>query len=476
MKPFTYCLTLLAAATAAAQDPAPAPAAIDAPALYQQHCAQCHGKNLEGGNAQSMLDRIWNFGDSDGYVGRSIKHGITHLGMPAYEAVLSEDEIKALVQFIRQKETEAGFVKPPPPERVQTLDYEVKVDVWVKDLIIPFAIAFADADTALITERPGTLRTVLKGQLQPAPVQGTPEVLAEGQGGLMAVAVDPAYAENGWVYLAYSHALKPAEGQERAPAMTRLVRGHIRDNAWTNEEVIFEAPHESYLDTRVHYGCRIVFDAQGHLYFGIGERGNQDHAQDLARPNGKVHRIWPDGRIPEDNPFADTPGAQKTIYSYGNRNPQGLSFHPETGLLWESEHGPMGGDELNVIRPGANYGWPLITYGRNYNGTPITTSPRADGLQQPALFWRPSTAVCGIAFYHGAQFPRWQNALLVGALKYEQVSVIQVENDRVMHEEVILKNIGRVRDVAPGPDGAIYVITNNPDQILRLSHLADRSY
>ncbi|GMV91488.1 MAG: hypothetical protein AMXMBFR82_12660 [Candidatus Hydrogenedentota bacterium] len=448
----------------------------DGAALYKQYCAQCHGAELQGGNAQSMVDGVWQFGEGAGYMFRNTKHGITHLGMPAYEATLSDEQIRAIVDFILSREQEAGAVKPPPPDRIQTLDYEIDVNVVAEGLEIPWAIAFPDASTALITERPGRLRVLRDGKLETEPVQGTPEVLHEGQGGLMDVAVDPKYGENGWVYLAYSHALPVSGDQERPLAMTRIVRGKIDGNAWTGEQVVFEAPHDTYLPTRIHYGCQIAFDAEGHLYFGIGERGQQDHAQDLSRPNGKVHRVWPDGSIPDDNPFVGKEGALPSIFSFGNRNPQGLSINPADDLLWESEHGPMGGDELNVIEAGNNYGWPLITYGRNYNGALVSEDRRKEGLEQPALYWRPSIAVSGVEFYTGDQFPRWQNALLVGALKYEQVSVLQIEDHRVMHEETILKNIGRVRDIKCAPDGSVYVVANSPDIVLKLSLIAERKY
>lgn len=450
--------------------------APDGEALYNQYCAQCHGAELQGGNAQSMVDGVWQFGEGAGYMFRNTKHGITHLGMPAYEATLNDDQIRAIVDFILNAEHESGAVKPPPPDRIQTLDYEINVDVVAEDLEIPWAIAFPDASAALITERPGRVRVLHKGKLATEPVQGTPEVLHEGQGGLMDVAVDPKYDENGWVYLAYSHALPVSGDQERPLAMTRIVRGKIDGNAWTNEQVVFEAPHDTYLPTRIHYGCQIAFDAEGHLYFGIGERGQQDNAQDLSRPNGKVHRVWPDGTIPDDNPFVGKEGALPSIFSFGNRNPQGLSVNPADGLLWESEHGPMGGDELNVIEAGNNYGWPLITYGRNYDGAVISEFRRKEGLEQPAMYWRPSIAVSGVEFYTGDQFPKWKNALLVGALKYEQVCVLQIEDHRVMHEETILKNIGRVRDIKCAPDGSVYVVANSPDIVLKLSLIAERKY
>ena len=382
----SVALGIFAAAFADAQE------APNGQALYQQFCAQCHGANLQGGNAQSMVDGVWQFGAGKGYVTRNIKHGITNLGMPAYESSMSDKQIAAVTEFILAAEKSVGAVKPAPPSEVQTLDYHVKVDQWVQGLEDPWSIAFPDAETALITEKSGHLRIVKNGVLAPTPVTGTPEVLAEGQGGLMDVAVDPHFAANGWTYLAFSHAL-PAKGADPRLAMTKLVRGKIADGKWANEEVLFEAPHESYLPSRVHYGCRIVFDDKGHLFFAIGERGFQDHAQDVTRPNGKVHRIKTDGSIPKDNPFRKKHGAIKSIYSYGNRNAQGLAVHPETGYLWETEHGPMGGDEINVIESGKNYGWPVVTYGRNYTGQLISELTEKEGIEAPASYWRPSQSV-----------------------------------------------------------------------------------
>ena len=242
---------------------------------------------------------------------------------------------------------------------------------------------------------------------------------------------------------------------------------------WVDEEVIYEAPDDAYLTTRHHYGNRIVFDRKGYLYFSIGDRGKQDHAQDPTRPNGKIHRIYPDGSLPDDNPFRNE-GLQ-TLYTLGNRNPQGISVHPETDDVWAAEHGPLGGDELNLIRKGVNYGWPVITYGSNYNGTPITEHTSMEGYAQPNLYWKPSTAVCGMEFYQGKAFPKWRNKLLVGALKYEDVRLLDIEGDRVMHQEVILKNYGRVRDIGLDPLGDVYVVVNKPDRVIRLSSLGERS-
>lgn len=440
----------------------------DAPSLYQQYCAQCHGSDLDGGNATSLIDGVWQFGAEDSYITRNIKHGIPHLGMPSYENSLSDDEIRNIVRYIRDIEKEEGVQRPPIPETVETMDYFMISEVFADNLEIPWAIDFIDENTALITERPGRLRIVRDGKLMPEPVKNTPEVLHEGQGGLLDVAVDPDYEENGWIYLAYSHELADYQG-ERPPAMTRLVRAKIENNTWTNEEVLFEAPHDTYRTTRHHYGCRIVFDPWGYLYFAIGDRGAGYQAQDFSLPNGKVHRIHKDGSIPNDNPYLYDDSAMKSLYSLGNRNIQGMAIHPSTGKLWATEHGPMGGDELNLIEAGKNYGWETITYGRNYNGSVITELTHMPGMEQPVFYWNPSLAVCGLDFYTGNLFDKWKNRLLVGALKYEEVRLLQLEDNRVVHEQVILKGAGRVRDVSTGPDGAIYVVLNDPDKVIRLT-------
>jgi glucose/arabinose dehydrogenase len=436
--------------------------------LYQEHCATCHGARLQGGMSQSLIDGVWQFGEGRNYIHSNIKFGLPQLGMPGYDGVLSDAQIGQIVSFLLDSERDEKITRPPIPETSYSLDYTLKIEKWVEGLEVPWSIEFLDKDTALVTERPGRLRVVRNGVLQAEPVRGTPVVLNEGQGGLLDVAIDPAYAANGWIYLSYSHAL-PASGGRRPGAMTRLVRGRIMNGEWTDEEVVYEAPHELYLTTRHHYGCRIVFDKKGYLYFGIGERGMQDHAQELGRPNGKIHRILSDGTIPEDNPFFKTDNALPTIYAFGNRNPQGLAIHPETDELWEAEHGPLGGDEINVIRAGKNYGWPVITYGRNYNGTIITEFVAKPEMEQPVLYYTPSIAICSMTFYTGNLFDKWKNQLLVTALKYEEVRLLDVKENRVLHDQVILKNAGRVRDIAVGPDGAIYVALNDPGTILRLT-------
>lgn len=356
------------------------------------------------------------------------------------------------------------------PDQAETLDYMLQIEPFVEGLENPWGIDFIDAQTALVTEQPGDVHLVENGQLRAEPIAGIPEALYAGQGGMLDVAVDPNYAENGWIYLAYSHAI--GEGDDR-PAMTRIVRGRLSDNTWTDEELLFEAPHETYRTTRRHYGSRIVFSPEGHLYFSIGDRGMKEQAQDLSLPNGKIHRIHRDGSIPQDNPFINQDGALPSIFSYGHRNPQGVAVHPETGEVWAVEHGPRGGDELNRVVAGQNYGWPEITYGINYDGTIITGDRAKEGMEQPVLYWRPSIAVSGLDFYSGEAFPYWRNHLLVGALRDQEVRLLSLAGDRVQHQEVILKDAGRVREAVTGPDGAIYVVLNAPPMVLRLSHMRD---
>ena len=440
-----------------------------AAAMYAAKCASCHGSELQGGNAQSMVDGVWQYGAADWDLSRNIKFGISAVGMPNYGDVYTDDEIESLVAFIRAAEEEGGSEPPPLPERLYARDYDVRVEPWVDaGLEIPWALTFVDGKTALATERGGRLRVIRDGTLDPDAITGIPEVYARGQGGLMDVALDPDHPSNGWVYLAYSHALPETDG--KTPSMTRIIRGRIDSGAWTDEELVFEAPPETYRDTVYHFGCRIVFDPEGRLYFSIGDRGNQDDAQDPHLPNGKIHRVWPDGSIPEDNPFADGAEGMPSVYTYGNRNPQGLAVHPRSGAVWETEHGPMGGDEVNVIESGVNYGWPKITYGLNYDGTPVSDRQAAAGLRQPVWYWAPSIAVCGIEFCSGDEFPRWRNQLLVGGLGHEVLLRLAITGRRVIHQEQLMRNAGRVRDVAVDPSGAIYVVLNKPDTILRLTN------
>jgi glucose/arabinose dehydrogenase len=433
--------------------------------LYMKYCATCHGKDMDGGMAKSLTDGKWQFGATDAEIFNHIEEGIPKRGMPGFQVSMTEEDIEKIIVFIRKEESLQRNKEKRDPQKAENRKYNIVVNTWVEDLDFPWALDFIDKKTALISERPGYLRLVKSGKLQDEPIQGTPRVLHEGQGGLMDVAVDPDYSNNGWVYLSYSHILE----EDDELTMTRIVRGKINKNKWANQQVLFEALAEHYSDTRHHYGSRIVFDKKGYLYFSIGDRGARHQAQQINRPNGKIHRIYKDGKIPKDNPFVYKNNAIQSIFSYGNRNPQGLAVHPQSDQVWETEHGPMGGDEVNLILSGKNYGWPEVTYGQNYDGTVISEYTEKPGMEPPVLHWTPSIAVCGLDFYTGNLFPKWQNDLIVGALRYEQVRILEIENNRIVDDQVILSDYGRVRDVTCGPDGAIYVVLNEPDKIIRIT-------
>jgi len=348
-----------------------------------------------------------------------------------------------------------------PIVEVPSIQDLVRVEDWVTGLKEPWGVHFIGEKTALVTEKRGKLWQVtpeIKFE-----IRGIPASVGRGQGGLMDVATDPNYAENGWIYLSFSH----ADVDQRKKLMTKIVRGKIEGGQWSVEQTLFQANAEDYISSGHHFGSRITFDDKGHLYFGIGDRGKKDDAQDLTKPNGKIHRIMRDGSIPDDNPFVAVEGAYPSIYSYGNRNPQGTIIHPETGVVWETEHGPKGGDELNSIKPGVNYGWPKISYGRNYSGTVLTPHTALPGMAQPVSQWTPSIAVCGLDVYTGDLFPEWKGRLLAGALAYQTVRLIEVDGETYVSESTLIKDQGRVRDVTTGPDGAIYVAL--PTRIVRIS-------
>ena len=438
--------------------------------LYAAQCANCHGKDLRGGMASSLFDNVWRFGADDQSIARAIRDGYPDQGMEAFKAMLSEAEIRAMVVYLREQAAQFArattkYATPVDNQLVTSHEHKFRLEQVAEGLATPWSVAFLPEGGMLVTELPGTLRLVEHGQVN-VPMTGTPRVRAQGQGGLMDVKLHPGYASNGWIYLTFSHAATNAETTNGG--MTSVVRGRLRDRQWVDEQVIFRAPAWTYRSTEIHFGSRLTFDGAGHLFFSIGERGSQEHAQDLTRPNGKIHRVMEDGAIPADNPFVGQEGACRSIWSYGQRNPQGLVWDAATGRLWETEHGPRGGDELNLIRKGANYGWPRITYGINYNGTPITDRTEMPGMEQPIIHWTPSIAVCAVEIYQGDKFPRWKNNLFVTALAQEELRRLVLAGDRVVEQEVIFKNIGRVRDVVAGPDGLLYVVLNKPDRVVRL--------
>jgi len=331
---------------------------------------------------------------------------------------------------------------------------DIEVETYATGLDAPWGMAFLPDGRMIVTEKPGSIRIVnTNGSISEA-LTGAPEVCACGQGGMLDVQVHPDFENNSMVYLAYAH---PIQKDGEKLGYTAIARAKLNGLALENLEVIYKADDKFYTKRGHHFGSRIVFDEEGYLFFSIGDRGQQDLAQDYTNPNGGMHRIHDDGRIPEDNPFVDMPGAIKSLWTYGNRNPQGVDVHPTTGEIWAAEHGPRGGDELNHIQKGLNYGWPTITYGINYNGSVITDETSREGMEQPNWFWKPSIAACGMSFYTGDVFGPWKNSLLVTSLKFGEIHRLSLNGGSVIHSEVITKIEGRPRDVLTGPDGNIYV-------------------
>ena len=346
---------------------------------------------------------------------------------------------------------------------VKTEKVSFKVETYADGFEIPWGMAFLPDNRMMVTDRIGDLWIVEKDGKDKVKVSGEiPNVRSKGQGGMLDVAVHPDFNRNSYIYLSYSD-------YSENKSHTSLIRAKLVNNSLVNSQIIFRPEEKFFTKRSLHFGSRIIFDDKGFIFFCIGDRGDRDLAQNLDMPNGKMYRIRDDGTIPIDNPFYYTKGAIKSIWSYGHRNPQGLAIHPSTRQLWEAEHGPRGGDEVNIILRGHNYGWPVITYGKNYSGTIISKLTHHEGMDQPVFHWTPSIAVCGIAFYEGSQFPEWKNNLLATSLKYERLHRVELDGMNMVKDEIIFEAKSRVRDVEVGPDGIIYVALEDPGRIVKLT-------
>lgn len=348
--------------------------------------------------------------------------------------------------------------------QTETEEYKLSVELVAEGFDSPWAMAFLPSGELLVTERSGNLYLIDDGEIDE--VQGVPDVWNKGQGGLLDLELHPDYAEPGsdWIYLTFSSAKK--SGEPGRGGNTALMRARLAENKLVDQQLLFKAL-PNYPQTR-HFGSRIVFDRSGFLYVTIGDRGDRDRVQSFNNYRGKIIRLHDDGRVPDDNPFVGDSSKLNEIWSSGHRNPQGLALHPGTGLLWAHEHGPKGGDELNLIDKGLNYGWPLITYGVNYSGTTITRETSAPGLEQPVTHWTPSIAPSGMAFVYGDMYQHWQGNVLVGSLKFRQLRRLELDDDQVVHQETLLDGIGRLRAIEQGTDGLIYIATEAPGRIYRL--------
>lgn len=346
-------------------------------------------------------------------------------------------------------------------ETLETEQYRVRAEVVADGLHHPWAVAFLPDGRFLVSERRGRLLLITEGVEEPVPVSGVPTVLRGGQGGLLDVVLHPGFDENRWVYLAYS---KEVDGRGR----TALARGRLAGATLEEVSDLFVAENSG--SSSRHYGARIVFGADHALYLALGERGDADDAQNLDDHKGVVVRLNDDGSVPTDNPFASDPDALPEIYSYGHRNPQGFALRPGTDELWLTEHGPRGGDEVNRVEPGVNYGWPVITHGRAYSGFSIGEGDAKEGMAQPLLHWTPSIAPSGATFYAGDLFPEWRGDFFAGALKHEHVARLEIAGGEIVHEEQMFRDaFGRIRDVREGPDGGLYLLTDERNgQLIRI--------
>lgn len=344
-------------------------------------------------------------------------------------------------------------------------DYAVRT--VAQGLVHPWGLAFLPDGRMLVTERPGRVRLVEPDGAVSEPLAGAPNVYAAGQGGMLDIALDPDFAENRWVYISYAGST--ATGAGPGGANTEVARARLVDGRFEDLEVVFRAKPKT--PGTAHYGSRLLFLPDGTLLITLGDRYRyMQEAQNPGNHLGALVRIDPDGGIPADNPFVDSDDAMPDVYTYGHRNAQGLALHPETGIPWMHEHGPRGGGEVNILEPGANYGWPAITYGIDYSGAIISEETHAPGMEQPLVYWDPSIAPSGMAFYTGDRFPEWRGDLFIGALAGRHLRQLVLDGDHVVRQEELLTDLGeRIRDVRDGPDGYLYLLTDNPQgRILRL--------
>ncbi len=344
--------------------------------------------------------------------------------------------------------------------------HKLRVQTIVSGLEHPWGMAFLPDGSLLITERPGRLRLVREGRLERWPIEGVPRVAEVGQGGLLDVALHPGFATNRWVYLSLAVSGKGGIG-------TEVVRGRLADGegGLKGVETVFRALPKATGGR--HFGSRLLFDPAGYLIITLGDRGERPSAQQRDKHPGSVIRLRPSGAVPPDNPFVD--GPRPEIYTYGNRNVQGICYQDATGIIWMHEHGPQGGDELNILSAGSNYGWPDITYGVNYIvGTKVGQGHSATGVEPPVHYWVPSIAPSGMSCYDGEMFPDWRGNLLIGSLKFAQLVRLELRDGRVVHEERMLEGVlDRIRDVSQGPDGALYLLTDHPNGVLARLEAAD---
>jgi aldose sugar dehydrogenase len=336
----------------------------------------------------------------------------------------------------------------------------LSVDTLYKGLNNPWGMAWLPDGRMLITEKAGEILVFRDGKFSGEKLTGVPAVMSEGQGGMLDIRLHPDYDKNQWIYIAFSKPVK--EG-----STTCIMRFRLNGNALTDKQELFTA--KPYIDADYHFGSRIIFDKDNYMFFSSGERGTMKKVWELNNDHGKIHRLKDDGSVPDDNPFVKTQGARTSIWSYGHRNPQGLIYDRANNRIWGIEHGPRGGDELNLIEKGKNYGWPVTSYGINYDGSVLTDKKEMEGVTNPTHYWVPSIGPCGAMIVTSDKYPEWKGNLLVSALALRHIARVQLNDTAYVKEEKLLDNVARFRDVAEGPDGFIYAISEGPGLLLKLN-------
>jgi glucose/arabinose dehydrogenase len=472
-------------------------------ALYTASCSACHGATLEGTPTGPALVGVpLRHGDTLEGLAASTANGFAQSGMPAMRDTLDAAQIRGMAIFVSEQRAQLSYtdfkvqmplVIPASVQHTSLHNYRIETVATGIDPF-PFSIAPLPDGSILVTEKTKGLRIVsADGTISPL-IEGTPTVYDDsfqmpgllfiiGTGWLLDVAIDPDYENNSWVYLHYGDRCSGCNEMSRSTnlpvTMNTISRGRIRDGKWVDEEILWKVPVEQYTwMTDQAAGGRLAFDDKGHLFFSIGMKGTGNFAgiQDLKSPVGKIHRINQDGTIPADNPYLEDPDALDTIWSLGHRSPQGLEYDSATGQLWGTEMGPRGGDEVNLLQPGKNYGWPLVSKGLNYDGTPVSygaqlgIDPDSVAIEQPVVDLTPAPAVSSFIIYDGEQFPAWRKQFLVGSLKATELYRMKIENGTLVERETLLSGLGRIRDIEAAPDGSILLLIEHLDggHILRL--------
>ncbi len=474
---------------------------------FGEVCAVCHGENLLGAaQGKPLVGVELTNGDSIASISDSIAKGFPGKNMPAFSETLSANQIKNLAIYISEQRLGYDYFDYKihtaleiPRGNIESELFDFRLETVIDNLDpLPYSIAPLSDGRILLTEKMRGLSIISRDGEQSALIKGTPLAYGDsvgrpqggrgfgmrlGLGWMLDVALHPEYEKNGWIYLQYGDRCSDCNAVSRNTgqpvSMNKLVRGRIKDGEWIDQETIWQADIEVYSPVPdVAAGGRITFDQRGHVFIGIGVKGidHRKGVQDLSLPYGKIHRMYDDGRIPSDNPFTDVADAVKTTWTYGHRSPQGLEFNLQTGQLWGTEMGPRGGDEVNLLLPGKNYGWPLYSKGVNYDGTPVEYGKELGiefdlkDIEQPVVDLTPSPAVSSFIFYRGDAFPKWKDNIIVGTLKATELYRMVLENDKVIHTEILLKDFARIRDIESGPHGAIYLLLEHASggQIVRM--------